>query len=71
MLTALGLGGALSPVLIILVMLVAIGSVHYDKGYFVTNGGWELNANNIAAAVVVAGLNLVARRPTVAATPTG
>jgi putative oxidoreductase len=97
-LTALGLGGALGPVLIILVMLVAIGSVHLKKGYFVVNGGWELNAANIAAAlavsfcgngdyaldntlnlqfltdpvqigyalaaaVIVAGLNLLARRP--------
>ncbi len=98
LLTVLGLGGALGPVLIVLVMLVAIGAVHYKKGYFVTNGGWELNAANIAvalavsfcgngdyaldttlnlqfltdplqvsyalaAAVVVAGLNLLARRP--------
>jgi putative oxidoreductase len=98
LLTVLGLGGALGPVLIIIVMLVAIGSVHWRKGYFATNGGWELNAANIAvslaiafggngaysldnalnlqfltdpvqiayalvAAVIVAGLNLLARRP--------
>jgi hypothetical protein len=94
----LGLGGALGPVLIVLVMLVAIGAVHITKGFFVTNGGWELNAAYIAgaiavafagsglysldnafnlqfltdpkqiwyalaAAVIVAGLNLLARRP--------
>jgi putative oxidoreductase len=78
LLTVLGLGGALGPVLIVLVMLVAIGSVHINKGFFVTNGGWESldNAFNLqfltdprqiwyalAAAVVVAGLNLLARRP--------
>jgi putative oxidoreductase len=98
LLTVLGLGGALGPVLIVLVMLVAIGSVHYNKGYFVSSGGWELNAAIIAgalaisfcgngdyaldnplnlqfltdpvqigyafaAAAVVAGLNLLARRP--------
>ena len=54
LLTVLGLGGALGPVLIVIVMLVAIGSVHYTKGFFVTNGGWELNAANIASAIAVA-----------------
>jgi putative oxidoreductase len=54
LLTALGLGGALGPALIVLVMLVAIGSVHITKGFFVTNGGWELNAVYIAGAVAVA-----------------
>ena len=44
LLILLGLGGALGPVLIVLVMLVAIGAVHFTKGFFVTNGGWELNA---------------------------
>ncbi|HEY2475909.1 MAG TPA: DoxX family protein [Candidatus Cybelea sp.] len=54
LLTALGLGGAIGPVLIILVMLVAIGAVHIWKGFFVTGGGWELNAAYIAAAIAVA-----------------
>jgi putative oxidoreductase len=54
LLTALGLGGALGPVLIVLVMLVAIGSVHYNKGFFTSNGGWELPATNIAAALAIA-----------------
>jgi putative oxidoreductase len=54
LLTALGLGGALGPVLIVLVMLVAIGSVHYNKGFFASGGGWELPATNIAAALAVA-----------------
>ncbi len=54
LLTALGLGGALGPVLIVVVMLVAIGSVHYNKGFFTAGGGWELPAVNIAAALAVA-----------------
>lgn len=54
LLTLLGFGGALGPVLIVLVMLVAIGSVHYTKGFFVTNGGWELNSAYIALALAVA-----------------
>jgi putative oxidoreductase len=104
-LTALGLGGALGPVLIILVMLVAIGAVHYNKGFFIASGGWELNAAYVAsalavafagsgtysldralgltfltgptqvwyalaAAVIIAGLNLLARRPAPSSAPT-
>lgn len=53
-LTLLGLGGALGPVLIVLVMLTAIGSVHFNKGFFNTDGGWELNAADIAAALLLA-----------------
>lgn len=102
-LTLLGAGGALGPVLIVIVMLTAIGSVHYNKGFFVSNGGWELNTAYIAsaiavgfagngaysvdnwlglrfltdhqqvayafaAAVVIAGLNLLTRRPAPPAT---
>jgi putative oxidoreductase len=54
LLTALGVGGALGPVLIVLVMLVAIGSVHYNKGFFIAGGGWELNAAYIAGALAIA-----------------
>jgi putative oxidoreductase len=53
-LTLLGVGGALGPVLIVIVMLTAIGSVHYNKGFFISSGGWELNSAYIAAAVAVA-----------------
>ncbi len=53
-LTLLGIGGALGPVLIVLVMLTAIGSVHITKGFFASDGGWELNAAYIAAALLVA-----------------
>lgn len=96
LLTILGLGGPLGPALIVMVMLVAIFSVHISKGYSNANGGYELNTLYIAAAlapafdlgaysldrafglatqaagtvwtalavaVVLAGLNLLARRP--------
>jgi putative oxidoreductase len=53
-LTVLGLGGALGPTIIVIVMLVAIGSVHIDKGFFTSEGGWELPSLNIAAALAVA-----------------
>jgi putative oxidoreductase len=54
LLTLLGLGGALGPVLIVLVMIVAAGAVHISKGFFVTNGGWELNAAYVAGALAIA-----------------
>jgi putative oxidoreductase len=54
LLTLLGLGGALGPVLIVLVMLVAVGSVHITKGFFASEGGWELNAMIVAAALAIA-----------------
>jgi putative oxidoreductase len=54
LLTVLGLGGALGPALIVVVMLVAIGSVHIDKGFFTQSGGWELPATNIGLAIAIA-----------------
>jgi putative oxidoreductase len=54
LLIALGLGGALGPAVIVMVMLVAIFAVHISKGFFITNGGWELNASYIAAVVALA-----------------
>ena len=35
-------------------MLVAILTVHLSKGFFITNGGWELNSAYIAASVALA-----------------
>lgn len=102
LLTVLGIGGALGPALVVMVMLVAIGSVHLTKGFFSDKGGWELAALYVAgslavafagsgaysldrllgigfltgpsqvwyalaAAVVLAGLNLALRRPAKAA----
>lgn len=54
LLTVLGLGGALGPALIVVVMLVAIFSVHISKGFFNQNGGWELPVTNIGLAIAIA-----------------
>jgi putative oxidoreductase len=54
LLTALGLGGALGPALIVMVMVVAILSVHLPKGFWATDGGYELNAMYVAAALALA-----------------
>jgi putative oxidoreductase len=53
LLTALGLGGPIGPALIIVVMLVAILTVHLGHGFFVTKNGVELPLMNIAAALVI------------------
>lgn len=53
-LTALGLGGPIGPALIIMVMLVAILSVHAPNGFWSTKNGYELNTMNIAAALILA-----------------
>jgi putative oxidoreductase len=54
LLTALGLFGALGPALIVMVMVAAIFSVHISKGFWQTNGGYELNLAYIAASILVA-----------------
>ncbi len=54
LLTVLGLGGPVGPALIIMVMLVAIFSVHISKGFAQANGGYELNTLYIAAALAPA-----------------
>jgi putative oxidoreductase len=54
LLTVLGLGGPVGPALIVMVMLVAIFSVHISKGFSNANGGYELNTLYIAAALAVA-----------------
>jgi putative oxidoreductase len=53
-LTALGLGGPIGPALIIMVMLVAIFSVHVNNGFWQANNGYELNTMIIAAALTLA-----------------
>jgi putative oxidoreductase len=53
-LTALGLGGPIGPALIIMVMLVAIFTVHVKNGFWQSNNGYELNTMNIAAALALA-----------------
>ena len=52
-LTAFGLGGPIGPALIVMVMLVAIGSVHWNNGFWQAANGYELNTMNIAAAVAL------------------
>ena len=49
----LGLGGALGPALLVMVMLVAIGAVHISKGFFAP-AGWELNSAYISSALMLA-----------------
>ena len=53
LLTLLGLGGAIGPAIIVMVMVVAIFAVHISKGFFASNGGWELPGMNIAAALAI------------------
>ena len=54
LLIALGIGGALGPAVLVMVMLVAIATVHISKGFFASNGGWELNAAYISVALMLA-----------------
>ena len=51
LLIAVGLAAPVAAMLTIAVMIVAIWSVHIDKGFFAQNGGWELSATYIAIAV--------------------
>jgi putative oxidoreductase len=51
-----GFAGPIGPALIISTMLVAIFTVHLSKGFWNSNGGWELPATNIAAAIAFATL---------------
>jgi putative oxidoreductase len=53
-LTVLGLGGALGPALVVMLMLVAIFTVHISNGFFQQANGWELNAFYITTALAVA-----------------
>src|SRR5580658_4196149 len=52
-LTALGLGGPIGPALVVMVMVVAIFSVHISKGFWAQNGGYELNTLYIAIALLL------------------
>jgi putative oxidoreductase len=54
LLVALGLLWPLGAFAIIGAMLVAIATVHWPKGFFVTKGGYEFNLVLIASAVALA-----------------
>jgi len=53
-LTILGLGGAVGPAIIVMVMLVAILTVHIGNGFFATNNGWEMPFMYVVSAAAVA-----------------
>jgi len=54
LLLVLGLAGPIGPMLIIATMIVAIGSVHLQHGFFGQNGGYELPLTNIALVFLLA-----------------
>ncbi len=54
LLTALGLAGPVGPAFIILVMIVASGSVHLPNGYFAARNGVELHCAYVAGALLLA-----------------
>ncbi len=53
-LTLLGLGGPIGPALIIMVMLVAIVTVHLGHGFLVSKNGAELPLTYTSGALVLA-----------------
>jgi putative oxidoreductase len=53
-LTAAGFLGPVGPALLVLVMLVAIVSVHWGNGFFARSGGIEHPLMNVAAALAIA-----------------
>jgi putative oxidoreductase len=53
LLTALGLFGPVGPALILLVMIVAAGTLHIQNGFFASKNGFELNAFYIAGALAL------------------
>jgi putative oxidoreductase len=54
LLTALGIGGPIGPALIIMVMIVAILTVHLKNGFWQANSGYELNTMYISGALILA-----------------
>jgi len=49
-----GFAGPIGPTLVLSTMFVAIFTVHLSKGFWNSDGGWELPATNIAAALAFA-----------------
>lgn len=54
LLIALGLFGPIGPMLVFAVMTTAILSVHLPKGFFITDGGYELNLAYMGLALLFA-----------------
>src|SRR5262245_11760396 len=54
LLTALGLFGPVGPAIVILVMVVAMISVHAEHGFFASSNGVELTLVYVAAALILA-----------------
>jgi putative oxidoreductase len=53
-LISMGLLGPIGPAMLTSVMLVAIETVHRPKGYFVSEGGYEMNVMYLALALLLA-----------------
>ncbi len=53
LLIALGFLGGVGPGLLVVVMLTAIFTVHWGKGFFVGNNGWELPGMYVAGALAI------------------
>jgi putative oxidoreductase len=53
LLIALGFLGGVGPGLLVVVMLTAIFTVHWGKGFFTAGGGWELPGMYIAGALAI------------------
>lgn len=54
LLIALGALGPVGPAMLVSVMTTAVGSVHLSKGYWASNGGYELNTMYSALALLLA-----------------
>jgi putative oxidoreductase len=54
LLTGAGFLGPVGPALIILVMIVASGTIHVKNGFFSQKNGFELNAIYVAASLAMA-----------------
>lgn len=53
-LISLGLGGPIGPAMLTSVMLVAIETVHKPKGYWNSDGGYEMNVMYLSLALLLA-----------------
>ena len=53
LLIALGFLGGIGPGLLVVVMLTAIFTVHWGKGFFTAGNGWELPGTYIAGALAI------------------